>query len=124
MGSKTIKRIVILLIIFIPFIYFGLWLFIDLPPKVNPNIDYFKTNQLKALSDEEINKMCKAYEGSSFFEKLLFRKYLNARDEAILNYCLDNGLRDNIGGGCYHLVGAYNSNDTYYALKYSRINWK
>lgn len=124
MLDKNKKRIVVLLIVFIPIIYFGFWAFIDIPPKVNPNIDFFKTNELKKFSKEETNKMWKAYEGSNFIEKLYFRKYLISRDKAILKYCLDNGLGDSIGGGCYHFIGLYNSNDTFYALEYCGINWK
>ena len=124
MGKKTSKRIALLLIIFIPMTYFGLRVFIDIPPKINPNIDYYKTNKLKKFSSEESTKMWKAYESSSFIKKLCFRKYLNARDKALLKYCLDNGLGDNIGGGCYHFVGSYNANDTFYALEHCGINWK
>ena len=79
-----------------PIFYFGLWVFIDIHPKVNPNIDYLKKNELKKFSNEEINKMWEAYESSSFIEKFLFNKYLNARDKAILKYCLDNDLGNNI----------------------------
>lgn len=124
MVKKNIKRIVILSIIFIPIIYLGLWIFEDIPPKVNPNIEFLKSNKLKNFSNEEINEMWKAYENSNLIKKLLFRKYLKARDKAVLKYCLDNNLGNNIGGGCYHLVGSYNSYDTFFALDYSRIKWK
>lgn len=124
MFNKTKTKFLTLLIIIFPIIYLGTWLFKDIPPKVNPNIDFFKTNELKEFSKEEMSKMWDAYKSSSFIEKLYFRKYLNARDEAILNYCLAHNLGNNIGGGCHHFVGSYNMNDTYFALKYCGINWK
>jgi hypothetical protein len=122
MSNKVSRRIVISLFVFIPVIYFGLRVFIDIPPMVNPKIDYYKTNTLKKFSSEESSEMWKTYESSIFIEKLCFNKYLKARDKAFLKYCLDNGLGDNIGGGCYHYVGSYNSKDTFNALEYCGIN--
>ncbi len=124
MINKTKILILASLIILFPIIYFGLWLFQDIPPKVNPNIEFIKTNELKKFSEDEINKMWGAYERGGFIEKLYFRKYLNARDKAIFKYCIENNLGNNIGGGCHHFVGSYNMNDTFYALKYCGINWK
>ncbi|MGA1871950.1 MAG: hypothetical protein ACMUJM_25825 [bacterium] len=124
MPYRKRKKLAILLSVLIPFVYFAFWIFIEIPPKVNPNIDYFITNELIEFSNGEVNKMWEAYEGSSFIKKFYFWKYLRARDTAILRYCLENGLGDNIGGGCYHFVGSYNSNDTFYALEYSGISWK
>ena len=115
-------RNVILLIVFIPVIYFGLRLFIDIPPKINAKIDFFKTNTLKKFSSEEISKMWKTRENFGFFKNLCFSKYLKARDKALLHYCLDNSLGENIGGGCYHFTGSYNTNDLFNAIEYCRIN--
>ena len=123
MSRKAIRRIAIILIAVVPFIYTGFWLYKDIPPRFTPNIDYFKTKNLKDFSDEEMTNMWEAYEKSSFIRKVCFKKYLDARDYVLLKYCLDNDLGKNIGGGCYHFVGSYNSNDTYHALRYCGISW-
>ncbi|MFC1536196.1 hypothetical protein ACFL48_00090 [Pseudomonadota bacterium] len=120
----TRRQIVALLIVIIPVIYTGLWLFIDIPPRTTPNIDFYKTKTLQQFSDEELTNMWAAHENSSFIGKRCFWKYLNARDKELLSYCLENGLEKNTGGGCYHLVGSYNSDDTFNALQYCGVDWK
>ena len=52
-------------------------------PKTPPQDSVAKTPRLK---------MWNAYEKSSFIRKICFRKYLFARDKAILKYCIDNRL--------------------------------
>jgi len=54
LRNKTSKRIVILLILFIPMIYFGLRVFIDIHPKVNPNIDYYYFVRLSFIISHNI----------------------------------------------------------------------
>ena len=124
MINKSKKRTIVFLFIVASIIYFGFWLFQDIPPKVNPDINHYKTYTLKKFSKEETSKMWQAYEASNFIKKSLFWKYLRARDRALLKYCLENNLGDNIGGGCQHYVGSYNANDTFHALEYSGISWE
>ena len=103
--------------------YFILRLFIDLPPKINPNIDYFKTKKLKEFSKEESERIAKANENSGYFDKICLSKYLSARDEKILQYCMENNLAKDSGGGCYHFMGSYNRNDMFNALEYCKITY-
>ncbi len=65
--------------------------------------------------------MQNAYESSSYFEAICFRKYLMARDKAILQYCFDHGLTKVDGVVCREILGVYNSNDTDNALEYCGI---
>jgi len=123
MSKKSKRRITILLIISVPLIYIGIWLYGNIPPRLTPNIDFFIKKHSLDFSDEEMKSMWDAYEKSSFLRKVCFKKYLDARDHELLRYCLENKMAQNIGGGCYHMVGRYNQNDTYHGLKYCGITW-
>ena len=100
--------------------YFTVRLFIDLPPKININIDYIRTKRLKNFSKEKLEKMAIASKNSTYFEKICFYKYLHVRDEKIYRYCADNNLGKDIGGGCYHFIGRYNQNDMFNMLNYCK----
>ncbi len=117
------KSNIIIIIVLLILIYFITWLFIDLPPKITPNIDYIKKMKLTKFSKEEVTKMETTYKNSNFIQKICFYKYLQARDREILKYCINNNLGKNIGGGCYHGVGTYNQEDTYNMINYCQIKF-
>ncbi len=102
-------------------IYSIAYLFFDIPPYVKPNIDFYKQRKLTEYPAKELRKMRHAMDHANFFEGLCLRKYLNARDDAILLYCNEHHLGDNTGGGCYHGLGTYIPEDSYFALRYCKI---
>ncbi len=126
MSMKSFKVVFLGYIVIFSLIYLIIWVYNDIPPRIQQA--KFPTKEdinIAKFSEEEVNAMSKALNNAGLFEKICITKYLQARDKKLVDFCYTGGSFESVKRICnLCFEGMYVPIDNFNALEYCKIEWR